>query len=1068
MLKSLVLNTKFLPPRFPESVLYRTRLLDPISKNISKKLILLCAGPGYGKTTLVSTLLESLKFKFLWYNIDNNDRELDIFLIHLIYGIKSRFSDFGEKTLAALEIGDPVKNFPLVITTFINEICAAIQEDFYIIFDDYQHVSRLGPINRLFEYLFDYLPSNIHIIMTTRDYPAFSLTRLRARGELYEIHTPELKFTLEETIDFYRGRIPIEELRGAWEYFEGWITGIQFFIHLPNHKKIIPSHLTEETVFDYFATEVLAQQPVPIQNFLVNTSILDWLSPDVCNHILKINNSAEYLNYLVTKNLFIEELINKQKVYRYHRLFKEFLTKQLQKEGPEVIKSLNRDAAKFFEKNRDLTNAIMYYLEAGELKTAASIIIKNYHRDMVTRGWSGHLTKWLNKFPREFIESDPWLLFIKGSILMETGYWDESFDHYYKAQRLFTFKNHRLGMSISNYRLSILFKRRGDQKQALRFSRKALNLVPGKEKELKALIINSIGALDLTRGRYRGLARRFNKAYLLVRGENSRPEAIILTNLGLISQITGDLDRAREYYQRAIMIGEKAVLPGISIIYNNLATIKMLTGEFEEARKLLEKSRSTAQNYGDQRALLTTLIAWSEFYLLQNESKNFETSINEAITLNQNLREKEAEKLIDLLLGRYYLKSGDNYNAHRCYTRARDTGSGFILVQALLGLGVIEMTIHHFKKAHALFLQGVEITKKLGMKYFITDALLHLAKLGHRINKSESVRKYLSQALNLARQKGYEFLVLNHFQDNGFYLIIEAIKSRICPEYIHQILKRSKIEIIMNLIKVNNPQVQNTARKIFTRIALQRGYYLKIDTSETLKILIAPDYEIPVKWHSQKQKSLFAYLITHPGLHHQEKLAEYFWPSSSPNRSLANLRSSITHLNAQFNFCPRLINRIGQNYGINEKYPMRVDCLEFQNLCNEAKILEKSNIEEAIKKYESTLNAYPANFLNDNFDNWAEDLRSHLKRLYHSLLTNLVDYHSKTGDYHEAVRYLLEIIALEPFYEENYHRLFKLYARIGDLKSIREKYHQMQATFLKELKRAPSTKTTELVRTLTE
>lgn len=1063
----MILATKLLPPKPRQNTLFRTRLLSILNDNLKKRLILICAAAGYGKTTLLATLAAQVRKTVVWYNLDNDDRDLGIFLYHLIYALRQSHADFGEKTQAVLELGDPIKNFNFLARTLINELFEIIKADIYIIFDDYHNVENTRGINHLLEFMLEHLPPNIHIIISSRNYPPFSLARLRATAELYEIHTPELKFTLEEVADIYQPVLSPRNLQDAWEYFEGWITGIQCFVHLFGQNYPASLNLSEEETFNYFAAEVLDQQPEPVRSFLIHSSILDWLTPEICNSVLGIKDGARHLNYLMDKNLFIDQLIDRKKYYRYHRLFREFLMTRLEAEGRTKINDLYRRAARFYEDRNDMTFAINYYLAAHDKETAAHLIIKNCRRDIMARGGSGRLEGWLNQFPEGLITSKPWLLFIRASILMDKGSWDESFDAYQQADQVFSQKKDRLGMCLATYRMSVLLKRRGDQNNALRLGKKSLKLVPAREKELKALIINAICTLDITRAQYRNLGPRLHRALNLVKGKSSRPEAIILTNLGLVSQIIGDFAGAIENYEQAIKLGEKVILPGISIIYNNLATVKMLTGRFDEAKILLEKSKDYADTYNDQRALLTTYTAYSEFYLLQHEYDRFDETIKKANELNQPMKEKEAELLINLLLARRKAEVGDYRSSRSHFERARqEKEAGFLSVQALLGLGELELTDGNLTKARRLFNQGLETAQRLGMNYFITMAYLDLAQLYHQRKETKRALGYLSLTLDLARKNNYDYLIITRARSGALRLLIDGLKHSVTSEYITQVLTAGDIGMVLQLMAEKDAKARDAAQKIFLKLSAQRGYHLKIYTSHRLQMLISPEREFITRWHSHKQKSLFEFFATHPGSHHKEKLVELFWPDQAPSRALQNLRSTIAHLNQQFPFLPHLIVRLDQDYGINDKYRIPVDAIEFHNMVSEGKAGEHFHQQKAVEKYETALSIYPNDFLSDNYDNWVEEYRDHLGRTYCTILHYLIEYDSRADKPQESINHLLSVIRLEPFIEENYQKLFRAYGQSGNKKAVEDAYARMCRLFSKELGREPSVETVLLYQNL--
>jgi LuxR family transcriptional regulator, maltose regulon positive regulatory protein len=278
-----ILATKlYVPPPRPRVVL-RPRLIEHLNEGLDRKLTLVSAPAGFGKTTLLSGWVAGCGRPAAWLSLDEGDNDPTRFLSYLVAALRSIAADIGEGVLGALQSPRPPPT-ETVLTTLLNEI-SAVEGGFVLVLDDY-HVVDAKPLDDALAFLLEHLPPRVHLVVATREDPNLPLARLRARGQLTELRASDLRFTPTEASEFLKGVMGLslseEDIAALETRTEGWIAGLQLAaISMRGHKDAT-SFIRSFTgghhfVLDYLVEEVLQQQSESVQAFLLRTSILEHL-----------------------------------------------------------------------------------------------------------------------------------------------------------------------------------------------------------------------------------------------------------------------------------------------------------------------------------------------------------------------------------------------------------------------------------------------------------------------------------------------------------------------------------------------------------------------------------------------------------------------------------------------------------------------------------------------------------------------------------------------------------------------------------------------------------------------
>ncbi len=445
-----LLSIKLHRPSPPQKRVQRPALILRLNEGLAlgRPLTLVSAPAGFGKTACVSEWLSELALPAAWLSLDSDDNDPGRFFTYLFAALKHIEETAGMKIFSHVNDVESVLCAGQLppIEIIANAIIADISdfsyihdtgkypERFVLILDDF-HLIQERYVLKVFEKLFSSLfqpnlPQPLHLVLLTREDPSLPLARLRANNQLTEIRASDLRFSGDETSRFLNEVMGLgltsNDISVLEERTEGWIAGLQLaglsirgrsdsssFIH-----SISGSH---RFILNYLTEEVLSQQPEHIQQFMLETSILDRLSGDVCSAVTGRADSAFLLEQLWTANLFLVPLDDEQRWYRYHHLFADLLRSRQRVLQGEKTAELNRRASRWFaqactenagmkltisERAAMASRAIEHALAAADY-TAAVQLIENHAMEIINQWYAKAVEAWMKALPPEWSAQSP-------------------------------------------------------------------------------------------------------------------------------------------------------------------------------------------------------------------------------------------------------------------------------------------------------------------------------------------------------------------------------------------------------------------------------------------------------------------------------------------------------------------------------------------------------------------------------------------------------------------------------------------------------------------------------------
>jgi LuxR family maltose regulon positive regulatory protein len=389
-------------------------------------MTLITAPAGYGKTTMLSEWIPQSERCVTWVSLDDGDNDPVRFWAYFIAALQMLDAEIGRNALAHMRtpLLPPAE---AVLTLLLNEI-AAFPEDFALVLDDY-HVIDAKPIDNALTFLLEHLPPQMHLVIATREDPNLPLARLLAKDQLTELRAADLRFTPGEAGTFLNQVMGLglsdEEITSLETRTEGWIAGLQLASLSMRGREDVHGFISafsgdNRYIVDYLVEEVLQRQSERVRSFLLQTSILEWLSGPLCDAVTGQEGGGVLLEALERGNLFVSSLDDKRHWFRYHHLFADVLHAYLMEEQPDQIPTLHRRASEWYEHNGLEIEAFQHAAAANDIERAERLI-EGEGMPLQFRGAGAPVLTWLESLSKITLDARPSLWVTYASTLLFGG-----------------------------------------------------------------------------------------------------------------------------------------------------------------------------------------------------------------------------------------------------------------------------------------------------------------------------------------------------------------------------------------------------------------------------------------------------------------------------------------------------------------------------------------------------------------------------------------------------------------------------------------------------------------------
>jgi len=643
-----ILSTKLNIPRPRANGIARPRLTKKLLDGANRpgSFVLISGPAGFGKTTLLSEFAAEFHNPLSWISLDGADNDPIQFWTYLITACQSIHHEIGESALAILQAPQP---FPdeTIPTILINDI-VKMQDDLVLVLDDY-HVIQNSSIHAGLAFILDHLPSNLHLLLSTRVDPPWPLARFRARDQLVEIRAADLRFTVEETTAFLNQvmglNLSAADVAALETRTEGWIASLQLVALSMKGRADVTGFIQAFTgshvyVAEYLIEEVLEHQPQDVKAFLLQTSILERLNAGLCEAVSGRQDSKALLKDLYQSNLFVLPLDDEGQWFRYHHLFADLLRARLQQSlSAETIATLHERAMSWYDKAGMTNEAIVHALAADNYSQAVQLVEKIV-MPMILNAYFKTVEEWLRAIPSEYLKENPrtnmafaWMHLMRRNL-------DEAVPHVQRLERIFSDLNQNeiepslLGEWFALQ--SMLLNAQGKVAESRDLAERALKFLPEAETQIRSMTYMGLAdayqqMLDFEQATatYEALIQSAHDLGDLT------SEVLGLSLLGRMVVQQGKLHSAYKIATQAIQRIEhtNSFSPFSATLYGELAQVHYQWHQLEDARKNFLRSVQWSNLGGFSDAEIYHSVFLSRLFQMEGDLQASVQEVEKALNL---------------------------------------------------------------------------------------------------------------------------------------------------------------------------------------------------------------------------------------------------------------------------------------------------------------------------------------------------------------------------------------------------------------------------------------------------
>ena len=779
-MSDLLLTTKFTLPTPRPNLVNRGRLIEQLNKDFYReesflrKLTLVSAPAGYGKTTLIADWLSQIQGKqdqqtqnfpqekghrglevvqliqIAWLSLDEGENDPIRFFLYLVSCLAKVDATLPLIDDTRLQPGQ-ASSLSGALTKLINQL-AEVQNPIILALDDY-HLITNPSIHQHLTFLLDHLPPRIHLVILTREDPLLPVARLRASGEVLEIRQEHLRFTRDEIIDFLSNRMGLvlrpDEIASLERRTEGWIAGLQLAALSMQGREDLSVFIQAFTgssrfILDYLVEEVYERQPDEIKEFLLRTSILERLTPSLCDAISPNPGSHSILESLEQDNLFIVALDQSRTWYRYHRLFSELLKHRLRTTRPGLENELHQSASKWYQE-QGLVDQAIHHAKAARDWDHASILIQSVLTEYLKQGQVITLINWYQMFPQDYLQANPRLWFDACWPLLVIGHYDEAEPILMALEP--AVKGHPAFLGEIYTAQAYLARGVGDHRRMMERSQLALEYLSQESLVSRSIVTLNLGLAYWHNGQMEEAAEALSEAYQTAKTTGNLYAALTATIFqGRVHAVRGQLYQAEEIFNRAIQQGGE--MPILALAYMDIATLQYEWDQLESCEVTLQKAISISKNSQNDEFLVGCLLLVSRLKIAQGDLDGAKGSLLDADGLiNKGGIPEPMTRRVDAAWGYYLANKRGRYTAP-----TRDVPEHYDSHSFYRFVGVTRARALQLREAMEYLEDLGERALENGWAYALVGIRTLQASL---TNNREAGLAYLQEALGIGESGGF-------------------------------------------------------------------------------------------------------------------------------------------------------------------------------------------------------------------------------------------------------------------------------------------------------------------------
>ncbi len=875
-----LLTTKLYIPPVRTDLVARPRLVQRLESSVDRKLILVSAPAGFGKTTLLSEWIHDRNRSAAWISLDKGDNDLTKFLAYFISAFRNINDSMFEEAMAKIE-APQLPSVEVILTPLINSITESSSQ-FSLVLDDY-HVITDTQVHEAIRFTLDNIPPNMHMVISSRADPPWPLSRMRARGEMAEIRANDLRFTPQEVTQFLNDVMGFdlspEDIKLLESRTEGWIAGLQMAALSMQGRKDLSNFIktlsgSHRFIMDYLVEEVIDKQSREIQEFLLKTSILGRMNGPLCDFVTGGSDSQEMLAYLEQANLFLIHLDDERCWYRYHHLFSGLLRSYQEQYRPGRTPVLHRRASEWYEEQGLIAEAVEHALAADDPQRVVDLVEGNAIA-MLDHGQLGTLRGWLDALPNELVLSRPWLCLASAWIYVYSGQLNLIEPLLLDAAKgLASIEDEKERTHIRGHMAAIRAyhaELSGNFEKAIELATEAQDSLPKEDLRTRCFALMKLSASLRLSGKFEEAARAFEDAIQVSQEIGDSHIAIhVRCDLSGLYIMQGRLREIDKICREALDLAKQHFvrsgwwIPITGYVYARMCQVAYERNDLEGALQTAEKAIELSRTGGLPEYLADSYVFYAITLQALGDGEGALKAIQEAKSIAKQLSPwyKEIVEPYEALIR---MSQGDLELAaklvdERDFIRKDEYGFEFYtnkIMQAQIQVKRCEDCPNELEDVRVLLSELLEIAESNGADSFVLRILALQSLTEWMSGNREEALQFLRRAILLAEPEGY----IRHFVNLGPQMgdvLQYAISKGVCTRYSRELIDALAAEPSLGEHRIAAPVAQ-----LLEPLSERELQVLRLLSSDLSTTDIAKELVVAVSTIRSHVKNIYSKLDVH-------------------------------------------------------------------------------------------------------------------------------------------------------------------------------------------------------------
>jgi LuxR family transcriptional regulator, maltose regulon positive regulatory protein len=1028
------------------NIVHRKRLIQVFENIDQYKLVAVTAGAGYGKTTLVMDALSHQNIIPVWYRLDEQDTDFQVFISYLYSAIRHHFPRTNEIGTNGIDKPEPAPKIGLKKQTeSLLEWLAFAEREIIdptvFVLDDYHLVQDNAQINAAIEFILERLADYIHIIIIGRRNLKLKVSALRAREELVELNENDLSFTTDEVGTFFTQSLGLTQshIRDIHSTTGGWAASLVLLRYAFKKKTpdVIADNLalfrqTPETIFSYLKETIFDPQPDHIKTFMMKAALLPEIDTRQCSRLFDLDDADSILKKMIEDHLMIFPVDESGTVFYLHHLFRDFLNKELVEtfSKSEIYRLHCTIAGKMEEE--DVFCALHHFIEGHDYDEAIRLI-DTHEIHFLLEGKIIFLEECINRIPKNIIEKNPQLLLAQAKLFTYFGNPRSATILLTRAHKLFKKQESRENMIKCLVELGSLYYFTGYVKEAKLLMEQVLDDV---EKPSMTYIIamTYLTFLSSVLGEFETAATYYKEVWEVIETlpdfKRKASTVLINTSYSHTLYITGEFKQSQKLNEKLLKSSIELNLdPCLPLVYYQLSATSYCLGQFDAGIEFAQKGIEICEKI----SLLDSRKGWIYLAWAQNSLGlgKFDQAIK-YIDLSIELYEEPGNRwgMANAweCLHQVYLAQGKFKRAKQILDKAIDIidGYGLVLTEGILANCQAGFLMIEKRYSKALECLKSARAKLQGAGYHLFNNHILASRSYVELNNSARAVHHLAIALSLSEANTYE----------------RSVKKE--REWLIPFVKQSLSKSI-----VLNKQQLTFLKKIFKNELEKETIELDISLLGQFKLTIGDKKISLSEWKSTKALMILKYLAANrtQAFIQREVLIEMLWPNQDLKKTSSRFNMAMSGLRKTLE--PKLLPRAPSSYIERKKDMYRLSrdvkiTIDTELFSHSFALGQKqtANPKKALKSYLLALSYYRGDFLKEDlYEEWCIQNREYFIAQYLKVLNTITDLYGAKKDYVNAISFAKKILTVEPFDEGIYRNLMNFYAKIGNLSDVTKTFN---------------------------